>query len=68
MTTEQQADTVWKAGLYLRLSQEDEGEAESSSIATQRALLTEYAARSGLPVVDVYTDDGYSGTSFVEVR
>lgn len=64
MTTEQQADTVWKAGLYLRLSQEDEGEAESSSIATQRALLTEYAARSGLPVVDVYTDDGYSGTSF----
>lgn len=64
MTMEQQADTVWKAGLYLRLSQEDEGEAESSSIATQRALLTEYAAHSGLTVIDVYTDDGYSGISF----
>ncbi|MBR2667265.1 MAG: recombinase family protein [Oscillospiraceae bacterium] len=52
-----------RAGLYLRLSRED-GEQESQSIDSQRALLTRYAGERGLSVAEVYIDDGWSGTTF----
>jgi len=52
-----------RAALYLRLSKED-GLSESASIATQRTLLLQVAAERGFSVADIYTDDGYSGTTF----
>lgn len=50
--------------LYLRLSREDEGAGESESIASQRALLLQYAAAHGFAVYDVFADDGISGTEW----
>ncbi len=35
---------------------------ESESIASQRAMLLQYAAQSGFAVYDIFADDGYSGT------
>ncbi len=55
---------IFKTALYLRLSKEDEGGNESSSIKTQRNIVTEYARKNNLFVVDEYSDDGYSGTNY----
>lgn len=53
-----------RVGLYLRLSREDEERGESQSISNQREYLRQYAAARGWTVAAIYTDDGYSGTSF----
>lgn len=56
-----------RAGIYLRLSNEDDDKdkkEESGSITNQRALLTKYAEKNGIRIIDEYVDDGYSGTSF----
>ncbi len=58
------ADTVWKVGLYIRLSRED-GKAESESVANQRLILdrymeTEFEGR--YVIIDRYVDDGLTGT------
>ena len=50
--------------LYLRLSQEDEREGESNSIANQRDILTKYALDNGYDNIREFVDDGYSGVSF----
>ena len=52
------------AGLYLRLSKDDERAGESLSIENQRRILEKYALDNGFNVVDTYIDDGWSGTSF----
>ena len=52
------------AGLYLRLSQEDERQGESVSIDNQRTILRKYAAEHGFEIHDEYIDDGVSGTTF----
>lgn len=54
-----------KAALYLRLSKEDvdkinKGD-DSESIINQRLLLMDYAISHEMQVVDVYSDDDYSG-------
>lgn len=41
---------------------------DSNSIANQKELLAEYANTHGFINHQFYTDDGYSGTNFVEVR
>ena len=56
--------TVYNAGIYVRLSQEDMREGESLSIEHQKMILTKYVAEQGWTLVDVYVDDGYSGTDF----
>ena len=56
--------TIYNTALYLRLSRDDELQGESGSIQTQRMMLRQYAAEHGLPVVDEYIDDGWSGTNF----
>lgn len=58
------APNAWRAGLYLRLSRDDETAGESASIENQRKMLMDYAARSGFTVVAEYVDDGWSGTNF----
>lgn len=55
---------AYKAALYLRLSRDDEGVSESSSIGTQRKMLRLYAEESGFQIYNEYVDDGYSGTNF----
>lgn len=56
---------VYKAGIYARLSREDEENSEqSSSIENQIALLTAHVTAMGAVVAGVYTDDGVSGTTF----
>ncbi len=52
------------AGLYFRLSQEDERQGESVSIDNQRAILRKYAQEHGFTIYDEYIDDGVSGTTF----
>ena len=52
------------AGLYYRLSQEDERQGESVSIDNQRAILRKYAEEHGFEIHDEYIDDGVSGTTF----
>jgi site-specific DNA recombinase len=54
-----------KVGLYLRLSREDdERELESQSVSNQREFLLQYAARQNWAVLDIYIDDGWTGTNF----
>ena len=52
------------AGLYLRLSQEDERQGESVSIENQRTMLRKYAEEHGFEIYGEYIDDGISGTTF----
>ena len=56
--------------LYSRLSvgDEDRDGGESNSIQNQKAMLEEFAARQGFTNIVHFTDDGISGTCFVEVR
>lgn len=52
------------AALYLRLSKDDYGINESSSISTQKKMLLAYAREHFYFVYDIYIDDGFSGTNF----
>ena len=52
------------AGLYYRLSQEDERQGESLSIENQRTMLRKYAEERGFEIYGEYIDDGVSGTTF----
>ena len=52
------------AGLYYRLSREDERQGESVSIDNQRTILRKYAEEHGFEIHDEYIDDGVSGTTF----
>lgn len=54
----------YNAGLYLRLSKDDEQHGESVSIGTQRSILTDYCKTNGFRVHKIYIDDGYSGLNF----
>ncbi len=52
------------AGLYMRLSQEDERQGESLSIENQRHILRKYAEDHNFEINGEYIDDGVSGTTF----
>lgn len=52
------------AGLYMRLSKDDERHGESLSIENQRGILRKYAEERGFEIYDEYIDDGVSGTTF----
>ena len=59
------SQAIWRAALYTRLSREDGDKPESDSIANQRALLEDFAARQpDLQVIGQYSDDGFTGTNF----
>ena len=59
---------IYKVAIYIRLSKEDidRGYDESESIKNQRDLLTEYVRKLGMEynLVDIYTDQGFTGTNF----
>ena len=54
-----------KVGVYCRLSDEDRFKKnkndDSESIANQKSMLLKYALEQGWEVVDIYSDDDYSG-------
>ena len=55
----------YNVGIYVRLSQEDERAGESISIENQKKMLTKYVSKqTGWNLVEIYEDDGYSGTDF----
>ena len=56
--------TEYIAGIYLRLSKDDERNGESLSIENQRRILTDYVKEQGWTLYDEYVDDGISGVSF----
>ena len=49
----------YKAGIYLRLSKEDDN--KNNSIDAQREITTSYARKNGFSVVKEYVDNGWSG-------
>ena len=56
---------IYRVGLYIRLSREDDDKGyESESITNQKSLLFQYVKENNLKVHDIYIDDGYSGTNF----
>lgn len=57
-------ESTYNAGLYLRLSRDDELQGDSSSIITQRQMLRNYANDHHINIYDEYVDDGWSGTNY----
>lgn len=60
----QTTKTTYRAALYCRLSRDDGNVQESSSIQTQKEMLSRYARENGIKDTAFYVDDGYSGTNF----
>ena len=57
--------SIWKVGVYCRLSSEDGDNAESDSIGNQRQIIQDFLKNEdNVVIVDYYSDDGYSGTTF----
>lgn len=57
--------SVYRTGIYARLSRDDGDKAESNSIVSQKSICEEYIAQHPeLELCDTFTDDGYSGVSF----
>lgn len=56
--------TTYNAGIYTRLSRDDERTGESVSIENQKAILSKYAKENHFSNTLFFVDDGYSGTSF----
>ncbi len=54
-----------KVGVYCRLSDEDRNKKnkndDSESIANQKSMLLKYALEQGWEIVDIYSDDDFSG-------
>jgi len=50
--------------LYCRLSRDDETDGYSSSIMSQKQILSQYAKQHGMTETEYFIDDGYSGTNF----
>ena len=65
MTAENEGAKIYRAALYLRLSRDESGAYESSSIISQKKLLADYIKeKRDLEIFGVYCDDGYSGVDF----
>ncbi len=54
----------YRTALYCRLSKDDEQIGESTSIETQRLMLSRFCQENQLAIVDYYVDDGFSGLSY----
>lgn len=60
----------YKVGAYVRLSRDDEIKKSnfSESINNQKEYILKYAADNGLDLINIYVDDGFSGTNFDRPR
>ncbi len=61
-------EQIWKVAIYTRLSREDEKDekykGQSESIENQIKYLKSVVDTKGWNLVDIYKDDGYTGTNF----
>lgn len=57
------ASKEYKVGVYVRLSNEDARAGESVSIENQKLMLTKHVKEMGWELVEIYQDDGFSGTN-----
>lgn len=57
-------EKTYNVGIYCRLANDDERDGESVSIENQKLLLQSYVRQMGWNEIDVYIDDGYTGTNF----
>lgn len=59
---------IFRVAIYIRLSKEDlekkDASQESYSVQNQKLFLKNYVKEQGYTLVDVYIDDGYTGTNF----
>lgn len=59
---------TWKVAIYVRLSREDEKEtkykSQSESIENQIKFLKNIVSKMKWTLIDIYSDDGYTGTNF----
>lgn len=60
----------YKVGAYVRLSRDDEIKKSnfSESINNQKEYILKYVADNGLNLINIYVDDGFSGTNFDRPR
>lgn len=60
-----QALSLYRAGIYRRLSEEDGDDLEANSLVNQEKIARHYLVDfPEIEVVDVYTDNGYTGMNF----
>ena len=52
-----------KAGIYVRLSNEDKRAGDSVSVENQKLMLTRYVEEMEWELARIYIDDGFSGTN-----
>lgn len=62
-------DFIYRVAIYIRLSKEDEKEIleagkSSESVENQKSLLLKFVQDNHYYLVDIYIDDGYTGTNF----
>ncbi len=56
---------IFRTAIYLRLSVEDNGKKDADSLENQRDLLISYVTdRPYLELVEIYEDNGFTGTDF----
>lgn len=60
----------YKVGAYVRLSREDETKTSnfSESINNQKEYILKYISDNNLNLVNIYIDDGFSGTNYIVKR
>lgn len=62
---EENTKRIWNAAAYVRLSREDGDNEESVSIESQKSIINSFIKDDeNIKLVNVYNDDGYSGTNF----
>ncbi len=49
-------DSVFRVGIYARLSRDDERRGESVSIENQKLLLSQYCETQGWSIIDCYVE------------
>ena len=55
----------FSVALYIRLSKEDSGKNNQNTVENQKALLEDFVKdKPDMKVVDIYIDNGFSGTNF----
>lgn len=67
MSEEKINNAQFNAGIYIRLSQEDNDkkyESDSESVINQRTLLKNFIKENNFNFIDEYVDDGFTGTNF----
>lgn len=61
------SNIIFLVGIYIRLSREDtdkDKKDSSESVLNQKSLLKAFVLENGYTLVDIYIDDGYSGTNY----